>query len=156
MRWLCVRRPRHYRRAGGLWLLRAQAYATPARDCQRIAGAERIFWRARDGSARRPLSFCHRLWGGSCLPCGEPGSWLLDRACSRFGSSVWRGCLFLHESHCVTALRRSQTSVFSSDDDCRRGHTYLLCRASHISQRAPIFEMIEVRCSTARRSRLME
>jgi len=47
-------------------------------------------------------------------------------------------------------------AVFYSDDDCRRGYTHLLRRAPHISQRAPIFEMIESRCSTTTCSRLME
>jgi hypothetical protein len=155
MGWLCVRRPGHYCRPCSLWLFRAQASAPTARDCQRIAGAKGIFRRARYSTAWPSLSFRHRLWGGGCLPCGEPGFWLLDRTCSRFGGSVRCGRLFLHESHRVTALGCSQAAVFHADDDYRRGHTHLLCRASHISQRAPIFEMIESRSLTTRCTRLM-
>lgn len=152
MGWFCVRCSGPYRRAGGLWLLRAQAHAPPARNCQWIARDESIFRRHRDCRAWSPLSFSHRLCGCSCLPHGEPGFWFLGRTRRCFRNSLWCSRLFLHESHCFATLRRGQTSVFSSDDARRRGHTYLLCRSSHSSQRAPIFQMIELRCSTARRS----
>jgi len=66
---------------------------------------------------------------------------LIQNAVASLRRAVWRGRLFLHESHCVAAVRCRQASVFSEVDDCRRGHTHLLCRTSHISQRPPIFQM---------------
>ncbi len=156
MGWFCLRGPGPYRRAGGLWFLWAQAHAPPARNCQWIARPEGIFRRPRHCRARSPLSFSYRLWGRNCLPHGESGFWFLGRTRRSFRNSLWCGRLFLHESHCLAALGRCQTSVFPANDARRRGHTHLLCRSSHSFQRAPILQMIEGRCSTVPRSLRME
>ncbi len=141
------------------WWSMASSVSSPCAYCK---GLPADCWgrrRSPAGWQRRcwaTLSFPHCLWSGCRLPYGEPGSWLLDRERRRFRRSVWRGRLFLYESHCVTALRCRQAAVFRSNDDCRGGHTHLLRWASHISQRAPIFEMIKAGCQAADCSRLLK
>ena len=139
---ICVRRPGHYCRARRLWVLRTQAYAPPARNCQRIAWAECIQRRSRNGAPWSPLPLCHRIWCGCYLRLCKPRHSFLDTTRFRVRRSIWRGRLFLHESHCVTALRCRPSGFFLQVNDRRRGHSHLLRRASHISHRMQIFAVI--------------
>ncbi len=138
----CLRRSGHYCRGRCLRLPGPQAYAPAARNRQRIARAEGVRRRTRNGFAWPSLSLRHRIRCGHCLFCGEPRNSFFDTECCHFWRAIRRGGLFLHESRCGAALRCRQASVFHEDDDYRRDHTHLLCRASHLPQRAPIFQVI--------------
>jgi hypothetical protein len=95
--------------------------------------------RSRNGAAWSPLPLCDRIWCGRCLRLCKPRHSFLDTRRFRFRRSIWRGRLFLHEPHRVTALRRRPSAFFLQVNDRRRRHSHLLRRASHISHRAQTF-----------------
>ena len=128
-------------RARRLWLLRTQAYAPPARNLPADCLGRMLQRRSRSGASWSPLPLCHRIWCGCNLRLCKPSHSFLDTTRFRFRRSIWRGRLFLHESHCVTAPL-PPIGLFPSVNGGRRGHSHLLRRASHIPHRAQIFAVI--------------